>query len=262
MTLVKHEIRQGWKATAIWTLSIGFFIAMCIFMFPEMASEMKTVSKIFASMGAFTKAFGMDRLNFGTLIGFYAIECGNILGIGGALYAAMTASNLLCREERDRTAEFLLTQPVTRAQVVTGKLIAMLILTVILNVICYAIAVLSVLVIGEPIPWKDLGLLHLACFFVQVELEGICFGISAFLRRSGMAPGMGLAICLYFLNIMANLSKSVKFLKYLTPFAYAEGADVLSSGKLDTKLLLIGLCVTLVGVAAAYWEYAKKDIYG
>ena len=33
----------------------------------------------------------MDRLNFGTLDGYYAIECGNILGLGGAFFAALSA---------------------------------------------------------------------------------------------------------------------------------------------------------------------------
>lgn len=261
MTLTKHELRQGWKLTAIWTAGIGFFIAICVFMFPEMASEMKTVSKIFASMGAFTAAFGMDRLNFGTLIGFYAVECGNILGIGGALYAAMMASNLLCKEEKDRTAEFLLTHPVTRTQVVAGKLTAMLLQTVILNLAAFLLAVGSVAAIGQEIPWKELWLLHLSCFLVQVELEGICFGISAFLRRNGMGIGMGITICMYFLNIVANLSKEAKFLKYLTPFGFAEGADVVSDGKLNAVYITIGMCFTAIGICAAFWKYRRKDIH-
>lgn len=261
MTLVKHELRQGWKLTAIWTAGIAFFIAVCIFMFPEMASEMKTVSKIFASMGAFTAAFGMDRLNFGTLIGFYAIECGNILGIGGALYAAMMASNLLCKEEKDRTAEFLLTHPVTRTQVAAGKLAAMLLQTLAMNAVVFLLAVGSVAAIGQEIPWKELSLLHLSCFLVQVELEGICFGVSAFLRRNGMGIGMGITISMYFLNILANLSKGVKFLKYITPFGFAEGADVISDGKLNAAYVAIGLCFTLIGIAVAFWNYQRKDIH-
>lgn len=260
MTLVKHELRQSWKLTAIWAAGIGFFIAICVFMFPEMASEMKTVSKIFASMGAFTAAFGMDRLNFGTLIGFYAIECGNILGIGGALYAAMMGSNLLCKEEKDRTAEFLLTHPVTRTQVVAGKLAAMLLQTLALNAAAFALAVGSMAAIGEKIPWKELWLLHLSCFLVQVELEGICFGISAFLRRNGMGIGMGITISMYILNILANLSKNAKFLKYITPFGFAEGADLVSDGKLNPAYLAVGLCFTAIGITAAFWKYRRKDI--
>ena len=262
MTLLKHEFRMGQKALAIWTAAIGAFIACCVFLFPEMAGQMKMVSNIFASMGAFTAAFGMDRLNFGTLTGFYAIECGNILGIGGAVFAAFTASNLLSKEEKDRTAEYLLTHPVTRAQVVAGKLAALLLQTLVLNLVVFLLAAVSVAAIGYDIPWKELLLLHGSCLLVQIELEGICFGISAFLRRSGMGVGMGIAICMYALNIVANLTDKVKFLKYITPFAYAEGADILTAGKLDGKLVAIGMVITAAGIAAAFWQYCRKDIHG
>lgn len=84
MTLMKHEMRQGKISLLVWTISIAFLIAMCIMLFPEMKGEMDSVSKLFASMGSFSSAFGMDKVNFGTLLGFYVVECGNILGLGGA----------------------------------------------------------------------------------------------------------------------------------------------------------------------------------
>lgn len=261
MTLLKHEFRMSSKALAIWTAAIGGFMVCCVFLFPEMAGQMKMVSNIFASMGAFTAAFGMDRLNFGTLTGFYAIECGNILGIGGALFAAMLSSNLLCKEEKERTAEFLLTHPVTRCQVVAEKLGAMVLQTAVLNAAVFLMAIASVAAIGYEIPWKELRLLHLANFLVQLELEGICFGISAFLRRGGLGIGMGLTICLYFLNLMANLSQNAKFLKYITPFGYAEGADVLSDGCLNPRYLAVGAAFTALGILAAFWQYRRKDIH-
>ena len=82
---MRHELRRGWKTMAIWTGAIGMFLIICLFLFPEMKSQMDEISGVFASMGTFTKAFGMDRLNFGTLLGYYGIECGNVLGIGGAI---------------------------------------------------------------------------------------------------------------------------------------------------------------------------------
>ena len=87
MTLVKHELKQGKISFLIWTASIGFLLAVCVFLFPEMKGQMDNVSDMFSSMGSFSAAFGMDRLNFGTLIGFYAVECGNVLGLGGAFFA-------------------------------------------------------------------------------------------------------------------------------------------------------------------------------
>ena len=124
MTITRHELRQGRNAFLVWTFFIAFLLAICIIIFPEMKGEMAGVSKIFSAMGAFTAAFGMDRLDFGSLIGYYSIECGNVLGICGALYAALCAVDILSKEERGKTAEFLLTHPVSRARILTEKLLA------------------------------------------------------------------------------------------------------------------------------------------
>ena len=261
MTLIKHELKQSWKSLAIWTASIGFFIVICVLMYPEMKGEMENVSDMFASMGAFTEAFGMDRLNFGTLIGFYGIECGNILGIGGAFFAALIGISSLAKEEKDRTAEFLLTHPISRRYLVTSKLISVFLQIVILNVITFSLALASIVMIGEDIPWKEISLLHLAYFLVQVELTGICLGISAFLRRGGMGLGIGIASMMYFLNIVANISDSAKSLKYVTPFGFADSADIIENISIDATMVAIGMLAALICISLTYWYYQKKDIH-
>lgn len=260
MTLTKHELKQGRTALVIWTASIAFLMVICILMFPEMKQEMDSVSDMFASMGSFTEAFGMDRINFGTLLGFYAVECGNILGLGGAFFASLIAITVLAKEEKERTAEFLLTHPVSRVRIVTEKLTAVLIQIVLMNAVIWALSAASIAIIGEDIPWKELNLMHLSYFLLQIELAGICFGLSAFLRRGGLGIGLGLATVMYFLNIVANISDSAEFLKYITPFGYTEGADIVANGSLDIAMVLLGMAYTAIGIAAAYWKYCKKDI--
>lgn len=260
MTLIKHELRRGFKSLIVWTMSIGFFIVVCVFLYPEMKGEMEGVSDMFSSMGAFTAAFGMDRLNFGTLIGFYAVECGNILGIGGAFFAAFVAVGMLAKEEKEKTAEFLLAHPVSRVRIITEKLIAVMLQIILMNVIVFGLSAASLAMIGEQIAWKEICLLHLAYFLLQVELAGICFGISAFLRRGSLGIGLGIAAMMYFLNIIANISKSAEFLKYITPFGYADGAEIVANSSLDGFMLLLGMSFAVIGIIAAYWKYVRKDI--
>ena len=261
MTIVKHELKQGRNSFLIWTASIGFLIAVCVFLFPEMKEQMEGVSDIFSSMGSFTAAFGMDRLSFGTLMGFYSIECGNILGLGGALYASFCAVSILSREEKDKTAEFMLAHPVSRTRVVTEKLLAVLLQITLMNLLIYALAIGSVATIGEQIPWKELNLLHIAFYLMQLELAGICFGISSFLRRGTIGIGLGIATMMYFLNIIANVTETVDFLKYITPFGYCEGADILTNNRLDSGMIMIGMLLGIIGIIAAYLIYSKKDIH-
>lgn len=260
MTLVKHELRQGRTAFLIWTAAIGFLLSVCIFLFPEMKGQMDSVNDVFASMGSFTAAFGMDRLNFGTLTGFYAVECGNVLGLGGAFYAALCAVGILSKEEKERTADFLLTHPVSRTRIITEKLIAVLIQITAINIIIYALSVGSIAAVGEEIPWKEISLLHIAYYLLQIELAGICFGISAFLHRGSVGIGLGIAAVMYFLNLIANISETAEFLKYITPFGYCEGADIVSSGNLDGAKLAVGAVIGISGIVIAYLKYTKKDI--
>ena len=260
MTLVQHELKQSRISLIVWTLSIASLLAVCVFLYPSMKNEMDAVSEMFSSMGSFTAAFGMDKVSFGTLTGFYVVECGNIVGLGGAFFAALCGISVLAKEEKEHTAEFLMTHPVSRWRVVTDKLIAVIFQLVILNVAVYLTAVVSIALIGEDIPWKELNLLHLAYFFLQVETATVCFGISAFLRRSGMGIGLGIAMLFYFLNLVANITEEADFLKYITPFGYAEGADIVNSLSVNGQMLAVGVAFTVAGIVISYVKYCKKDL--
>lgn len=260
MTIFRHEMRRGRTALLVWTAGIAAMILICIMIFPEMKEQMESFSRLFASLGAFTAAFGMDRISFGDLMGFYGIECGNILGIGGALYAALLGILALSGEERNHTAEFLLTHPVSRTHVVLWKLLAAAAQIILLNAASALAAVLSAALIGEVFAWKEFLLMHLAYLLMQLEIASICFGISAFLHRGGTGIGLGLATVFYFLGLLANLSDKADFLKYITPFGYADSADIISEGRLDPALIAIGLAVSAAAIATAFYKYHKKDI--
>jgi ABC-2 type transport system permease protein len=65
---------------------------------------------------------------------------------------------------------------------------------------------------------------------------------------------------MYFLNLVANIAQAAEFLKYVTPFGYADGADIIEKGCLDGTLVAIGLAFGAIGIGAAYGKYCRKDI--
>ncbi len=260
MTILRHEIRQGRIPLMIWTAAIAFLLGTCVLIYPEMAKQMGELSQAFGNMGGFSAAFGMDRINFGEFTGFFGVECGNILGLGGAFFAALLGISALSKEEKEHTAEFLLTHPVSRRRVLTQKLIAVLVQITVLNGAAVAVTALTALFVGESPDRKLLGLMFLAYFIMQIETAAVCFGISAFLGSGGPGLGLGLAAVFYFLNIVANLTEKAGFLKYITPFGYTDGADITANGRIEPEYLGVGLAVTFVGIAAGFWKYGKKDL--
>ena len=147
MTIVKHELRMGRMSLAVWTGAIGFLLVICVMLYPEMKGDMESVNQVFSSMGSFSEAFGMDKVSFGSLMGFYAIECGNVLGIGGAFFAALCAAASLSKEEKEHTAEFLLTHPVSRGRIVAGKMVSVFLQVAAMNIVIFMAAVVSIMCI-------------------------------------------------------------------------------------------------------------------
>ena len=260
MTVFFHELKRGKVSLLIWSCAIAFMLGICVLIYPEMKTQMSDISEMFADMGSFSDAFGMDKINFGTFIGYFGVECGNVLGLGGALFASILGISALAKEEKEHTAEFLLTHPVSSEKVLAEKLLAVFSQIITLNLVSAIVTVLSVLAVGESVDAKVMLLLFLAYFMMQIEISAVTFGISAFLKGNGLGIGLGIAVLMYFLNIMANLTENAKFLKYITPFGYTEGADIISNSAIEVKYLAAGLVFTVTGLVAALLKYRKKDI--
>lgn len=258
-TLLRHELRRGAPSWAVWTLSLAGLAAACVALYPQMETDMADMGALFASMGAFTAAFGMDRLDIGSFIGFYGVECGSIITLGGAFYAAMTAAAALAGEERAGTAEFLLTHPLGRRRVLAAKGTAVTVQLLALNAVAFAAVTVTAAAIGQRIPWRDLLFLHAAWLLLQLQLAALCFGLSAVLRGGEAGVGLGLAAGLYFLALLANIAPAARWLRYLTPFSCAEAARLLTDG-FDLGLALPGLAASLLIAAAGCRWYTQKDI--
>lgn len=261
MTLFFHEIKRGKLPLIIWSGAISFLLLVCIVIYPEMEEQMKEMSDMFADMGALSDAFSMDQLTFSSFTGYFSIECGEMLGIGGAIFAAITAIGALSKEEGDKTAEFLLTHPVSRTRVAASKLASVTAFITVLNIAVAAVSMLAMAAIGVTVEWGPMLLIFFAYYILQLEIGCICFGLSALLRRRSVGVGLGLAMALYFANLVANITESTDFLKYVTPFAYTEGSHIIENCNLEWKYVAIGAVAAAVCVVLGFLKYEKKDIH-
>lgn len=260
MTVFAHEMRQNAKMLAIWSVVLGGLIAVCMAMFPEMEAQSADINEMFASMGVFTEAFGMDRLSIGEPMGFFGIEVGSVLGIGGAFFAAYLGIRMLSKEETERTAEFLLTHPISRVSVVAQKLAAVVACVVVLNAVCAICSIASFAAIGAELAWDGFWVFFAAQLILQLEIACVCFAGSAFLGRGSVGAGLGFAALLYFLNIVGNLSDKAEWVRYITPFAYADASNIIPDASLDSALVGLGALYAVVALVIAFAVYARKDV--
>ena len=259
MTVFFHELKRGRTALIIWSAAIASMLAIAVIIFPQMKSQMSEMEDMFSNMGSFSDAFGMNNMSFARFTDYFAIECGNVMGLGGAIFAAITGVTMLGKEERNHTAEFLYTHPLSRARIVLEKLLALTAQIVILNAAAVCASLISISAIGEEVDATILALLFLSYLLMELEIAALCFCISAFLKN-GMGAGLGTAIGMYFISILSNLTEDAKFLKYITPFAFTDGGSIIADKSIKPEYLAVGMGLTAAAVIAAFIKYTKKDI--
>ena len=62
------------------------------------------------------------------------------------------------------------------------------------------------------------------------------------------------------MNLVCNMTEQAEFLRYITPYAYAEASNIISEAKLDTVLIVTGIIIAVIGAAVGFIKYTKKDI--
>lgn len=261
MTLYLHELKMNRLSFVVWLLSVAALCGGCIFLFPLMEESMSDMSDAFAAMGGFSAAFGMDRLAIATLEGFFGTEIGTIYALGGGMYAALLGIGMLSKEESAHTAEFLHTLTLSRTEIVTSKLLALLTLITLFDVICFGVFVGSAAAIGETMNMPSLTGYMAAQYLCQLEIAAVCFALSAAFRRSGLGIGLGIALILYVLDLISRITDRMAFLKYITPFYYSNATDIfVNEGQIEAVLAIIGAAIMVIGIGAAYAVYRRRDI--
>lgn len=259
-TIYKHEMKSNFKNLLIWCLSVSTMGFICILLFTSVKESMAGMADSFASMGAFSDAFGMDKLSIATLVGFYATEVGTIHGLGGAMFAAIISAGILSKEEDGHTSEFLFSQPVSRGKVITAKLFSVVSNIVLFNVLAVVIYVLAIVILGEDMPMKEFFIFHMMQTIMQAEIGAVCFGISAFMKKNKLGIGLGLVLILYAYDLMARVVPDLSDYKVISPFSYANASDIFSGSELSKVALIIGAVILTIGVLMAYIVYQKRDL--
>ena len=70
---------------------------------------------------------------------------------------------------------------------------------------------------------------------------------------------MGLAALLYFAGILINLDSGLDWLRFFTPYYYADAARVFAREAIAGPMAA-GCTLGVLGAGAGLWWYGRKDI--
>jgi len=143
MNIFLRELKANLKSLLIWSAIILLLIMIAVAKFSAFAGDPKMLAMLDSMPPALLDAVNMRAFNLTTLSGFYGIMF-IYFGLMGAIAAAMWGSDVISKEERDKTVEFSLVLPVSRSRVVTAKALAALVNCFAFVLITWAVSLVAV----------------------------------------------------------------------------------------------------------------------
>ncbi|MCS6845034.1 MAG: ABC transporter permease [Caldilineales bacterium] len=263
MNIFLHELRANLKSLAIWSVIVALLIAIAVSKFAGFAGDPSMLAVLDSIPPAMLDALNIRVFNLSTLSGLYGVMF-LYFSLIGAIAGALWGTDIIAKEERDKTAEFALVLPVSRSRVVAAKALAALVNCIALVLITWAVSLVAVRSYNPDRAFYDyLALEMRAMLAIEVIFLAIGLLLACTMRRYKRATAAAVAVVLvtYFMSIAVGLQEKLDFLKYLTPFKYFDAGELLRSGQMNSTYLLLAAVIVSVSLAGAFWTYNRRDVY-
>lgn len=263
MNIYWHELKANRKSMMIWSISLMLLAVLYLSFFPSFSKDAEQFVKILEGYPEAVRiALGVNTANFFTLLGFYCFPLAFIT-LCGAIQAMNLGTSIISKEIRDKTADFLLTKPVKRSEVVTSKLLAAFTTIIITDVFYFTAASFMAFQVKEAdFSFKIFTMLTMTVLFVQLMFLVIGFIVSVIFQkiRSVLTVSLATVFAFYFLGMLSDTSGETAK-RFISPFKYFDTSYILKNASFEGEFLLAEGIIILIAVALSYFIYAKKDIH-
>lgn len=263
MNIYFHELKAYRNSTLIWSIALVALVLLFMSMFPSISRDVEVFKKMLEGFPeAVTKAIGLEIESFGSILGFYSYIF-LYLTLCGAIQAMNIGTSIVSKEVRDKTADFLLTKPVSRSKIVTSKLLAALTTLVFTNALFLVAASLIVSQVKiEAYSMKIFFMISITLLFVQLIFLALGFLISVIFPKikSVLTVSLG-TVFTFFIIGMLTATTGDESKRYLSPFQYFDTGYIIKNSSFETPFLLAGGSIIIVSIVASYVIYTMKDIH-
>jgi Putative exporter of polyketide antibiotics len=264
MNIFLRELKAHRRALLIWSIAIFLMIVSSIGKFTAYAETGQSMNELLSQIPSSIKAvLGMGNFDLTKVSGFYGMLYLYLLLLA-TVHASLLGANIIAKEERDKTAEFLLVKPVSRSKIITAKLLASLINIVVFNLVTliFSVVLMGKYAKGENIT-EEIGVLMAGMFILQLMFLLIGTATAAASRNPQSAASVSTAILLvaFVISSAIDINSRLEPLKYITPFAYFKAETLLGTGGFEPVFLLLSLAIIALLMVVTYVSYNKRDLH-
>lgn len=262
--MFKREMKINLKSFIIWTSILMAFFLLVYLMYPSIINSsnmqmMDEFTKMFPP--EVLKAFNMDISSLDSAFGWLKTEGFVFVLLITGIYSAILGSNILLKEESDKTIEYLNSLPIKRSNIVLSK-IACGTIYIVLMILTLGIFNYISLSLSGNFDSKAYLLLSITPLFSSIVIFALCLFLSTFTHKTKKTLGISLGIVFisYFFQIISEMSETTEFLKYLSVFTLADIRNVIVDVTINPIMIIISIFLTILFLGLTLVNYEKKEL--
>jgi ABC-2 type transport system permease protein len=260
------EMRRNALSLLLWTIVITILITVTMSVY---RTFFENQSKVMGMMSLVPKSAlqfkGISNISdMLSALGFYSVNNVIYMMLLGSIFAIVLSSNILLKEEYHKTAEYLLTRPLTRSEIFFSKLSVVALYIFILNFVTSLAGFICLEVVKKgPFSIKAFLILSLYTFLLNLLFGAIGLFISTLVKRPKPITtfSIGMVLIFYFVFTLSKITTSVSKIGYLSPFKYVNTDTINRAYGLEFWNLFYFVGLTFLLTALSYRIYTRKDIY-
>lgn len=266
MRMFWHELRATYKGLLAWVAGVLFFQLSGYSKFQgfKSAADSNTLNSI---TNVFPKPlavlFGMNDLNIADLVGYFGILY-VFFALIAAIHAGLMGSNIISKEERDKTTEFLFTKPVGRSKILTAKLLAGLFNVVVLFAVISVSSVIGVGVTNGGNYSLTPQIMNLMWGILGFQIFFFCMGaLFAGIFKRPKLPTLLVTVGIvgsYFVSAISQLSDNLNWLRFVTPFRWFSAPSIINAGHIGMGYGALVIVLSMIFIIFAYIFYSRRDL--
>lgn len=255
-----QTIKDNFKATIILTLLFSGMAAMYAGMYPQFKDMMAEMMES-GSLDQFAWLQGYQDM--GTYVGFLNIEMYQIfwvliLGI----IIGFIAATIISKEIESKTIDLLMSNPISRSQIIVEKFLGLIPMVLIINFSAMAVIMGITVVISEDLNFFNLFLTHLISIPYFLAVIGLAIFISTLIdekMRAGIIA-MAIVVGMYIFESIGTMIPDYENIGLISLTHYYSPYEALKNGNIDglgTGVLII-FSIIILFISIIYFD--RKDI--
>lgn len=262
--LFLKTIRDRRRALVWWSVGVFVFALFIGLFWPILRDSQDQLQAVLANFpeelfGLFGVATAEDMF---TPAGYLSSRAfGLLVPVVFAVYATAMGAQLIAGEEEAHTMDLLLSNPMSRRQLVWQKWLALLAVMALLGLATLLSAYVADLLFGLGIRFDRYVAVCLQATLLGLLFGSIGFAAGALGARRGLILGIvsALAVAAFLVNSLGTITEWMEKVRVISPFYYYDSNRPLVDG-IDWLNVLVLAAVSVVALGVALWSFPRRDV--